>query len=96
MPPRNYVKERSCKKVLATIKSLGVIKKASKNVKGSVGKNYYFSWLNHLPLKDWIQNNEQQNSKLTKQHAQNSNTTKQRNYKTAENKTATITEQGSS
>ena len=77
MPPRNYVRERSSKKVSATLKSLGVIKKASKNVKGSVGKNYYFSWLNHLPLKDWIQNNEQQNSELTKQRTQNSEITKQ-------------------
>ena len=40
---------------------------------------------------EWIQNDEQQNSELTKQRTQNSVTTKQRNYKTAKNKTATIT-----
>ena len=42
---------------------------------------------------EWIQNDEQQNRKLTKQRTQNSETTKQRNYKTAKNKTATITKQ---
>ena len=42
---------------------------------------------------EWIQNDEQQNSELTKQRTQNSVTTKQRNYKTAKNKTATITKQ---
>ena len=44
-------------------------------------------------LREWIQNNEQQNSELTKQRTQNSETTKQRNYKRAKNKMTIITKE---